>query len=70
MTLVKSGVIGDVVDVKTSLSKMVSAPTRELDVVQAGGAMNEHAPLALMAIIKLLGKSTLILISIQRLKMG
>lgn len=55
-TLVKSGVIGDVVDVKASLSKMVAAPTRELDVNQAGGAMNEHAPLTLMAIIKLLGK--------------
>lgn len=55
VTLVKSGVIGDVVDVKTSLSKMVVAPMRELDVVQAGGAMNEHAPLTLMAIIKLLG---------------
>lgn len=56
LTLVKSGVIGDVVDVKTSLSKMVSAPIRELDATQAGGAMNEHAPLNLMAIIKLLGK--------------
>lgn len=56
VTLVKSGVIGEVVDVKTSLSKMVSAPTRELDEAQAGGAMNEHAPLSLMAIIKLLGK--------------
>lgn len=55
-TLVKSGVIGDVVDVKASLSKMVEAPTRELDVAQAGGAMNEHASLTLMAIIKLLGK--------------
>jgi len=55
-TLVKSGVIGDVVDVKASLSKMVSAPTRELDASNAGGAMNEHAPLTLMAIIKLLGK--------------
>lgn len=55
ITLVKSGVIGDVVDVKTSLSKMVSAPIRELDVAQAGGAMNEHAPLTLMAIIKILG---------------
>lgn len=55
-TLVKSGVIGDVVDVKASLSKMVAAPTRELDAEQAGGAMNEHAPLTLMAIIKLLGK--------------
>lgn len=55
LTLVKSGVIGDVVDVKTSLSKMVAAPVRELDASQAGGAMNEHAPLNLMAIIKLLG---------------
>lgn len=55
VTLVKSGVIGDVVDVKTSLSKMVSAPSRELDAILAGGAMNEHAPLNMMAIIKLLG---------------
>ncbi len=56
VTLVKSGVIGEVIDVKASLSKMVSAPTRELDAMQAGGAMNEHSPLTLMAIIKLLGK--------------
>lgn len=56
-TLVKSGVIGDVVDVKASLSKMVTAPTRELNVNEAGGAMNEHAPLNLMAIIRLLGKN-------------
>lgn len=56
VTLVKSGVIGDVVDVKASLSKMVAPPTRELDPAQAGGAMNEHAPLTLLAIIKLLGR--------------
>ena len=55
VTLIKSGVIGDVVDVKASLSKMVEPPTRELDAEQAGGAMTEHAPLTLMAIIKLLG---------------
>ena len=55
VTLVKSGIIGDVVDVKASLSKQVLPPTRELDPTQAGGAMNEHAPLCLMAIIKLLG---------------
>lgn len=55
ITLVKSGIIGDVVDVKASLSKMVTPPTRELDPEQAGGAMTEHAPLTLMAIIKLLG---------------
>lgn len=57
VTLVKSGIIGDVVDVKASLSKMVSPPTRELDAAQAGGAMTEHAPLTLLAIIKLLGIS-------------
>lgn len=55
VTLVKSGIIGDVVDVKASLSKMVEPPTRELDAEQAGGAMTEHAPLTLMAITKLLG---------------
>lgn len=54
-TLVKSGIIGDVIDVKASLSKMVQPPTRELDASQAGGAMNEHAPLPLMSIIKILG---------------
>lgn len=55
ITLVKSGVIGDVVDVKASLSKMVVPPTRELDVSQAGGCVTEHAPLTLLALIKLLG---------------
>lgn len=55
VTLIKSGVIGDVVDIKASLSKMVEPPTRELDAEQAGGAMTEHAPLTVMAIIKLLG---------------
>ena len=55
VTLIKSGIIGDVVDVKASLSKVVEYPARELDSKQAGGAMNEYAPLTLMAIIKLLG---------------
>ncbi|MBR5736526.1 MAG: Gfo/Idh/MocA family oxidoreductase [Bacteroidales bacterium] len=55
VTLVKSGIIGDVVDVKSSLSKMVPPPTRELDAAQAGGAMTEHASLTLLAIIKVLG---------------
>lgn len=56
VTLIKSGIIGDVVDVKASLSKMVEPPTRELDAAQAGGAMTEHAPLTVMAILKLLGQ--------------
>ncbi len=56
VTLVKSGIVGDVVDVRASLSKMVAAPTRELDVTQGGGAMNEHASLTLLPVVKLLGK--------------
>lgn len=55
ITLVKSGIIGEVVDVKSSLSKMVTPPIRELDATQAGGAMTEHASLTLLSIIKLLG---------------
>lgn len=34
---------------------MVESPTRELDAAQAGGAMNEHATITLLPIIKLLG---------------
>ena len=56
ITLVKSGVIGDVVDVRASLSKMVTGNTRELKSCEAGGAMTEHASLTLLPIIKLLGK--------------
>lgn len=55
VTLIKSGIIGEVIDIKSSLSKMVTPPTRELDVKQGGGAMNEHASLTLLPIIKLLG---------------
>ena len=56
VTMVKSGVIGDVMDIQSSLSKMVSAPSRELDYKQNGGAMNEHASLTLLPIVKILGK--------------
>lgn len=55
VTSVKSGIVGEVVDVKASLSKMVLAPTRELDARQAGGAMTEQSPLTLMSIVKILG---------------
>ena len=56
LTLVKSGVIGEVVDVKASLSKLVPNNVREMDVNQAGGSVTELAPFPLMAIVKLLGK--------------
>lgn len=54
--MAKSGVIGDIIDVKVSLSKlMYDIKTREFDVSQAGGSMTELSPLPLMAIIRLLG---------------
>ena len=55
VALVKSGVIGEVVDVRASLSKLVVGNLRELDAAQAGGSMTELAPFPLLAIIKLLG---------------
>lgn len=55
ITLVKSGVIGDVVDVRSSLSKLSYGNLRELDASQAGGSMTELAPFPLLSIIKLLG---------------
>lgn len=56
LVLAKSGVIGDIVDVKASLSKLTADTSlREFDAAQAGGAMSELAPLCLMAIVKLLG---------------
>lgn len=56
LVLAQSGVIGEVVDVKASLSKlMVDTSLREFDAAQAGGAVTELAPLCLMAIVKLLG---------------
>lgn len=56
VTLVKSGVIGDVIDVTASLSKLVEGDIRELDPKQAGGSMTELSPFPLLSVIKILGK--------------
>ncbi len=55
LSLIKSGVIGDVVEIKSSLSKLVSGSVRELDAAQAGGSMTELSHFPLLAIIKLFG---------------
>lgn len=54
--IIKTGVIGDVVDVQASLSKLQNRSLREFEASQAGGSMTELAPLPLMAMIKLLGR--------------
>ena len=56
VTLVKSGVIGEVVDIDSSLSKLiVDKYSRELDESQAGGSVTELASYPLLSIIKILG---------------
>ncbi|MEG2370221.1 MAG: Gfo/Idh/MocA family oxidoreductase [Alistipes sp.] len=56
VTLVKSGIIGDVIDINASLSKLVSGNLRELAAEEAGGCMTELASFPLLSIVKLLGK--------------
>lgn len=56
MVMIKSGVIGDVVDIDASLSKLLSDKTlREFDAEQAGGSFFELGSYPLLPIIKLMG---------------
>lgn len=57
MVMIKSGVIGDVVDIEASLSKLWDddMSLREFDPLQAGGSMYELGSYPLLPIVKLLG---------------
>lgn len=57
MVMIKSGVIGDVVDVEASLSKLWDddMTLREFDPMQAGGSMYELGSYPLLPILKLCG---------------
>ena len=56
MVMIKSGVIGEVVDIEGSLSRLLPDKTRrEFDAAQAGGSMYESAVYPLLPIFKLLG---------------
>lgn len=56
MVMIKSGIIGTVVDVEASLSKLLGDKSlREFDPKQAGGSMYELGSYPLLPIIKLLG---------------
>ena len=56
ITLIKSGLIGEVVDVEASDSKVWGNPTlREFDPAQAGGSMYEMGSYPLLPIVRLLG---------------
>lgn len=56
MVMIKSGVIGEVVDIEASLSRLLPDKTRrEFDPLQAGGSMYESAVYPLLPIFRLLG---------------
>lgn len=56
MAMIKSGAIGEVVDIEASLSRLLPDRTRrEFDAAQAGGSMYESAVYPLLPIFKLLG---------------
>ena len=56
MVMIKSGLIGEVVDIEASLSKLLADKNlREFDPEQAGGSMYELGSYPLLPILKLLG---------------
>lgn len=55
MVMIKSGVIGEVVDIEASLSQLLDKNGREFDPHQAGGALFEQGSLTLLPILKLMG---------------
>lgn len=55
MVLIKSGVIGEVVDIEASLSQLLNKSGREFDASQAGGALYEQGSYPLLPIFKLMG---------------
>ncbi len=56
MVMIKSGAIGEVVDIEASLSRLLPDKTRrEFDVTQAGGSMYESGVYPLLPIFKILG---------------
>lgn len=60
INMIKSGVIGEVVDIEASLSKLLGDHSlREFDKAQAGGSMFELGSYPLLPIIKLLGTEIL-----------
>ena len=55
ITLIKSGLIGDVVDIEASLSQLLDKKGREFDSKQCGGALFEQGSYPLLPIFKLMG---------------
>lgn len=70
VVMIKSGVIGEVVDIEASLSQLLKKNGREFDQKQAGGALYEQGSYPLLPIIKLLGCNYKNLIFYSRMENG
>ena len=55
VSMLKSGVIGEIVDVNASVTSLTDETSAKLDSNQMGGSMNENACFPLLPIFKLLG---------------
>ncbi len=55
IVLVKSGMIGEIVDIEASLSQLLDKKGREFDASQAGGALYEEGSYPLLPIFRLMG---------------
>lgn len=71
IVMIKSGVIGEVVDIEASLSRLLPDKTRrEFDAKQAGGSMYESGGYPLLPIFKLLGTEYIDLNIYSRMENG
>ena len=71
MVMIKSGAIGEVVDIEASLSRLLPDKTRrEFDHTQAGGALYESAVYPLLPIIRIFGTNYLNLNLYSRMENG
>lgn len=55
VTLLKSGKIGEIIDVSASVTSLLDERSDKLDATKGGGSMSENACFPLLAIFKLLG---------------
>ena len=71
MVMIKSGAIGEVVDIEASLSRLLpDRSRREFDAEQAGGSMYESAVYPLLPIFRLLGTEYINLDIYSRMEKG
>ena len=70
IVMIKSGVIGEVVDIEASLSQLLEKSGREFDPLQAGGALYEEGSYPLLPIVKLMGINYKNLMLFSRMEKG